>query len=85
MSRDLNGEQRQVRYVIDYYEGEPEADGEPVFYLDVRPAATPQGAAERIIRFTTDVWWKGMGGDRREHSPEPFFKQNASKIWNSSS
>lgn len=85
VSRKVNGEERLVRYVIDYYSGEPEADGEPVFYLDVRPAATPQGAAERIIRWTTDVWWKGMGGDKREQESQPFFRQNASKIWGSSS
>lgn len=85
VSRKVNGEERLVRYVIDYYSGEPEADGEPVFYLDVRPAATPQGAAERIIRWSTDVWWKGMGGDRREQESAPFFKQNAGKIWGSAS
>ncbi|KAH8170304.1 cytochrome c/c1 heme lyase domain-containing protein [Sarocladium implicatum] len=81
VSRDVNGEQRLVRYVIDYYSGEPEEDGEPVFYLDVRPAATPQGAAERIIRWSTDVWWKGMGGDKREQEPQSFFRNNLAKGW----
>ncbi|KAH7271165.1 holocytochrome c synthase [Fusarium solani] len=74
VSRDINGEKKEVRYVIDYYSGEPEVTGEPVFYLDVRPAMTPQGAAERIIRWSTDVWWKAIGGDRREQDPQPWFR-----------
>ncbi|KID78171.1 Cytochrome c heme lyase [Metarhizium brunneum] len=81
VSRDVNGERQQIRYVIDYYSGEPEPTGEPVFYLDVRPAATPRGAAERIIRWSTDVWWKAIGGDKREQDPQPFFRHNASKPW----
>jgi cytochrome c heme-lyase len=66
VSRKHNGEERQVRYVIDYYSGEPEPSGEPVFYLDVRPACTPLGAAERAVRWGTDVWWRAIGGDERE-------------------
>ncbi|PHH91291.1 hypothetical protein CDD83_1056 [Cordyceps sp. RAO-2017] len=73
VSRDVNGERRQIRYVIDYYSGEPEPTGEPVFYLDVRPSATPLGATERIIRWGSDVWWKAIGGDKREQDPKPFF------------
>lgn len=58
---------REVRYVIDYYEGEPEETGEPVFYLDVRPAIDgPTGAAERAVRWGTDVWWRASGGVTRE-------------------
>jgi len=53
--------------VIDYYEGAPEPSGEPVFYLDVRPAIDgPRGAAERTIRWGTDVWWRASGGTVRE-------------------
>ncbi|KAK7424772.1 holocytochrome c synthase [Neonectria punicea] len=74
VSRDLDGEKKEIRYVIDYYEGSPDPSGEPVFYLDVRPAMTPQGAAERIIRWGSDVWWKASGGDRREQDPSPFFR-----------
>ncbi|KAH9877426.1 hypothetical protein IAQ61_002792 [Plenodomus lingam] len=49
---------QEVRYVIDYYEGAPEPTGEPVFYLDVRPAVDgPRSAAERTIRWGTDVWY----------------------------
>lgn len=81
VSRDVDGRPQQVRYVIDYYSGDPEPTGEPVFYLDVRPAATPRGAAERLIRWGTDVWWKAVGGDKHEQDPEPFFRHNASKPW----
>ncbi|KAF2262472.1 cytochrome C1 heme lyase [Lojkania enalia] len=58
---------QEVRYVIDYYEGAPEPSGEPVFYLDVRPAIDgPRGAAERLVRWGTDVWWTASGGVARE-------------------
>ncbi|RYP76247.1 hypothetical protein DL771_001866 [Monosporascus sp. 5C6A] len=66
VSRDINGERKEVRYVIDYYSGPPEPTGEPVFYLDVRPAFTPTGAAERALRWGCDVWWRASGGDARE-------------------
>jgi cytochrome c heme-lyase len=57
----------EVRYVIDYYEGPTEATGEPVFFLDVRPAIDgPRGAAERVVRYSTDVWWRATGGVARE-------------------
>ncbi|KAF7547477.1 hypothetical protein G7046_g8984 [Stylonectria norvegica] len=75
--RNINGEQREVRYIIDYYSGEPEATGDPVFFLDVRPAVTPTAAAERIIRWGSDVWWKAKGGDRHEQNPQPFFRHNS--------
>ncbi|ERT00913.1 cytochrome c heme-lyase [Sporothrix schenckii 1099-18] len=66
VARNVNGQEKQVRYVIDYYSGEPEPTGEPVFYLDVRPAMTPSGAAERLIRWGGDVWWRASGGVARE-------------------
>lgn len=74
VSREVNGKQEEVRYVIDYYSGEPEPTGEPVFYLDVRPAATFTGSAERIIRWGSDVWWKAIGGDHREQSPDAILR-----------
>ena len=53
--------------MIDYYEGEPEPTGEPVFFLDVRPAIDgPRGAAERLVRWGTDTWWTATGGVVRE-------------------
>ncbi|KAB2579851.1 Cytochrome c heme lyase [Lasiodiplodia theobromae] len=61
-----NGETVERRYVIDYYEGEPE-HGMPVFFLDVRPAIdTPSQAAERAVRWGRDVWWRAVGGNIRE-------------------
>lgn len=62
-----DGQEREVRYVIDYYSGPPEPSGEPVFYLDVRPAIDgPTAAAERLVRWGGDVWWRAKGGDVRE-------------------
>ncbi|KAK6211669.1 cytochrome C heme lyase [Colletotrichum tabaci] len=66
VSRKMGGVEKEIRYVIDYYSGEPEPTGEPVFYLDVRPAMTPLGAAERLIRWGGDVWWKASGAEVRE-------------------
>ncbi|KAI1354771.1 cytochrome c/c1 heme-lyase [Xylaria sp. FL0043] len=66
VSREVNGERKEIRYVIDYYSGEPEPTGEPVFYLDVRPAITPTTAVERALRWGCDVWWRASGGDVRE-------------------
>ncbi|KAK5107805.1 Cytochrome c1 heme lyase [Meristemomyces frigidus] len=61
------GQSREVRYVIDYYSGPPEPTGEPVFFLDVRPAVDgPTAACERVMRWGGDVWWKASGGSVRE-------------------
>ncbi|KAF2396242.1 cytochrome c and c1 heme-lyase [Trichodelitschia bisporula] len=57
------GGETEVRYVIDYYSGPPEESGEPVFFLDVRPAVdTPSAALARVARWGGDVWWRGTGG-----------------------
>lgn len=62
-----NGTTREVRYVIDYYSGPPEPTGEPVFYLDVRPALDrPGDAAARAIRWGGDLWFRGTGAQARE-------------------
>ncbi|KAF2843170.1 cytochrome C1 heme lyase [Patellaria atrata CBS 101060] len=61
-----DGTKKEVRYVIDYYSGPPEPTGEPVFYLDVRPAVdTPSAAIERAMRWGGDVWWRASGGSAR--------------------
>ena len=61
------GGSRDVRYVIDYYSGPPEPTGEPVFYLDVRPAVDgPTAACERAMRWGGDVWYRASGGAVRE-------------------
>ncbi|PGH28344.1 cytochrome c heme-lyase [[Emmonsia] crescens] len=58
---------KEVRYVIDYYSGPPGPSGEPVFYLDIRPAVdTPTAAIERMMRWGGDVWWRASGGVARE-------------------
>ncbi|EEP77752.1 cytochrome c heme lyase [Uncinocarpus reesii 1704] len=58
---------KEVRYVIDFYSGPPEPTGEPVFYLDIRPAVdTPTAAAERLLKWGGDVWWRASGGPVRE-------------------
>ncbi|KAI4159898.1 MAG: hypothetical protein LQ342_006227 [Letrouitia transgressa] len=65
--RTVEGLTKEVRYVIDYYSGAPEPTGEPVFYLDVRPAVdTPSAAAERLIRWGGDIWYRGTGAAVRE-------------------
>lgn len=63
---------QEVRYVIDYYSGPPEPTGEPVFYLDVRPAIDrPSAVIERAIRWGGVVWEKASGADvRRAHTEE---------------
>ncbi|CAL5869368.1 uncharacterized protein PFLUO_LOCUS3597 [Penicillium psychrofluorescens] len=58
---------KEVRYVIDYYSGPPEPTGEPVFYLDIRPALdSPTAAVERLMRWGGDVWWRASGAAVRE-------------------
>lgn len=64
---DHDGNEYERRYVIDYYSGPPEPTGEPVFFLDVRPAVdTPTAACERLLRWGGDVWWRASGGSVRE-------------------
>lgn len=56
----------EIRYVIDYYSAPPEPTGEPVFYLDVRPAIDrPSAILERAIRWGKPVWEKASGTDVR--------------------
>lgn len=65
--KQADGSVKEVRYVIDYYGGGLQATGEPVFYLDIRPALdTPTAAAERAIRWSRDIWWTATGSGIRE-------------------
>ncbi|KAL8921467.1 MAG: hypothetical protein Q9172_004005 [Xanthocarpia lactea] len=65
--RTVDGQTKEVRYIIDYYSAPPEPTGEPVFYLDVRPAVDgPTAAAERMMRWGGDVWYRASGGKVRE-------------------
>ncbi|KAK3904225.1 hypothetical protein C8A05DRAFT_42664 [Staphylotrichum tortipilum] len=66
VSRGADGQKKEVRYVIDFYSAPPEPTGEPVFYLDVRPAMTPTGAVERLMRWGGDVWFRASGAQVRE-------------------
>jgi cytochrome c heme-lyase len=62
-----DGEGKEVRYVIDYYSAPEDEDGDPVFFLDVRPAVdTPGAAAERLMRWGGEVWYKASGVTVRE-------------------
>lgn len=55
-----------MRYIIDYYSAPDDAEGNPVFSLDVRPALDSVGSIkERIAVATEETWttWKSSGGD----------------------
>ncbi|THH04530.1 hypothetical protein EW145_g5449, partial [Phellinidium pouzarii] len=61
------GTGEEVRYVIDYYSAPPEADGSPVFSLDVRPALDSiSSVRDRISAATEETWanWKANQGER---------------------
>jgi cytochrome c heme-lyase len=68
VKRDLpDGSHTEVRYVIDYYSAPPDPSGEPVFYLDVRPAVdSPAAVVWRAMRWGGDLWYRGMGIEARE-------------------
>ncbi len=69
--RTPSGTTREVRYVIDYYSADPEPTGEPVFYLDIRPAIdTPSAALERMMRWGGDVWHRASGAAVREQQKQ---------------
>jgi cytochrome c heme-lyase len=72
VKRDLpDGSHQEVRYVIDYYSAPPDPNGEPVFYLDVRPAVdSPAAVVWRAMRWGGDLWYRGMGVEAREAARE---------------
>ncbi|KAH7335230.1 cytochrome c/c1 heme-lyase [Rhizoctonia solani] len=49
--------QEEVRYVIDYYGGEPDENGQPVFNLDVRPALDNFDSIKTRIGVATSEAW----------------------------
>jgi cytochrome c heme-lyase len=66
-----DGSAYEVRYVIDYYEAPPEPNGDPAFFLDVRPAIdTPEAAMARMVRWGRDVWYRGTGAEVRAAKKE---------------
>jgi len=69
VERKVGGQTKEIRYVIDYYAGPDELNGDPTFYLDVRPAVdSPTLALERMARWGGDVWRRGSGLSVREAS-----------------
>jgi len=67
VERKVGDTVKEIRYVIDYYEGPDEANGEPVFFLDVRPAIdSPTLALERVMRWGGDLWHRASGAEVRE-------------------
>jgi len=67
IERETSRGAKEVRYIIDYYSAPPEETGEPVFFLDIRPALDrPGAAAERLIRWSRDIWWRASGAAARE-------------------
>ncbi|KAH7381065.1 cytochrome c heme lyase [Cadophora sp. MPI-SDFR-AT-0126] len=66
VQREVADQKKEIRYVIDYYSGPDDPSGEPVFYLDVRPAITPTTAVERMMRWGGDVWYRASGAQLRE-------------------
>ncbi|KAH6678597.1 cytochrome c heme lyase [Halenospora varia] len=66
VQREVGSQKKEIRYVIDYYSGPDDPTGEPVFYLDVRPAVTPTQAVERMMRWGGDVWYRASGAAVRE-------------------
>lgn len=68
VSRSLpDGQTKEIRYVIDYYSGGVQETGEPVFYLDIRPALdSPTAAAERAMRWGGDIWYRASGASARQ-------------------
>ena len=54
--------------------------GDPFDLLRFTSRIEASRQRERIIRWGSDVWWKAIGGDRREQDPEPIVRQ-AKKGW----
>lgn len=46
----------ETRYVIDYYSGPDDEDGNPVFVLDVRPALDSFESVQQRIKMTWEEW-----------------------------
>lgn len=64
-ARDAAGKriETEQRYVIDYYSGGLDADGFPVFSLDVRPALDNFTALSERVRVAVEEWKSQSGND----------------------
>lgn len=49
---------QEVRYVIDYYSGQTDENGNPVFHLDVRPALDSIGSIVDRVKMATSKTWE---------------------------
>jgi hypothetical protein len=61
----------EVRYVIDYYSAAPEADGSPVFSLDVRPALDNFASVKERISLATEEAWASFKADQATNASTP--------------
>lgn len=67
VERKVGDKIQEIRYVIDYYDAPDDENGDPVFFLDVRPALdSPTLALERVMRWGGDVWYRASGMEARE-------------------
>jgi len=62
--RPATGE--EVRYVIDYYSAPDDAEGNPSFSLDVRPALDSFGSIKERITVATEEVWKGLRDGQKD-------------------
>lgn len=53
------GTKTTTRYVIDYYAAGSDADGHPIFSLDVRPALDSLEAVNQRLRVSLEEWMRG--------------------------
>lgn len=71
VERKIGDKSSEVRYVIDYYEAPDDEAGEPVFYLDVRPAFdSPTLAIARAMRWGGDIYYRASGKEVRDAAKE---------------
>lgn len=64
---DPHGPATETRYVIDYYSAPPDEEGNPVFYLDTRPALDSVGAVVgRIGEMARGAFGRGGGLDQQQ-------------------
>ncbi|KFZ08834.1 hypothetical protein V502_09104 [Pseudogymnoascus sp. VKM F-4520 (FW-2644)] len=71
VERKIGDKSSEVRYVIDYYEAPDDEAGEPVFYLDVRPAIdSPTLAIARAMRWGGDIYYRASGKEVRDAAKE---------------
>jgi len=58
-----------TRYVIDYHSAPPDDEGNPVFFLDVRPALDSFESIKERIAVAVEETWRGFAGDTPAEKP----------------